>query len=188
MEVILVKQVRKLGSVGNIINVKRGFARNFLIPQGFALASTTANKKVFEQNKEEFAAQNAENKKQAEKLAESLSGKDVAFIRQAAIDGKLFGSITSKEIAKKLLEEGHKVHYSHIYLNEAIKHLGVVEVTLHLHSDVNAYIVVNVARSEAEAMEALNNYKNPNVATTEEKSEQPDLEAVEEKSEQPDLA
>lgn len=169
MEVILIKPVRKLGTkVGEIVKVKNGFGRNFLIPQGFAVRATEANKKVIEDKKREFEARDAETKKEAVALQKKIEGKDITFIVQASADGRLFGSVGSKEIAKELGKHGHEVCASCVDIASSIKTLSVSKVPLVLHHDVVTHIIVNVARSESEAVDALREFKNPTVKKKEE--------------------
>lgn len=161
MKVILLKPVRKLGKIGEEVDVKPGFGRNFLVPQGFAVRATEANRVVIAEQKKDLEAKNAEAKKVAEALSAKIIGKDFTFIRQSAADGRLFGSVANKEIAKTLSDAGYEIAHSHIHLDKPIKNLGVHEVSLILHSDVISNIIINVARSESEAIDALREYKDP---------------------------
>lgn len=174
MEVILVKPVRKLGTIGSVVIVKDGFGRNFLIPQGFAVRATSANKKIIEDRKIELEAQDAEAKVLATSLKSNVEGTAITFIVQAAADGRLFGSVGAKEIVKELSKKGHKIEHSHVELVSAIKSLGVINVPLTLHHEVESFVIVNIARSESEATEALiefKNAKNDNSAIQEEITE-----------------
>ncbi|MBP7189953.1 MAG: 50S ribosomal protein L9 [Rickettsiaceae bacterium] len=161
MKVILLKPVRKLGKIGETVDVKPGFGRNFLVPQGFAVRATESNKKLIEARKSELEAKNKEAKKYAEEIAKKVEGKDFTFIRQSAADGRLFGSVSGREIAKVLLDAGYEVSYANVHLESPIKNLGVFEVHLVLHSEVTSNIIVNVARSSSEAVDALRAFKNP---------------------------
>lgn len=167
MKVVLLKPVRKLGKIGDIVEVKPGFGRNFLIPQAFAVRATESNQKMIEEQKKDLEAKNAEAKKQAEAVSAKISGKDFTFICQSAADGRLFGSVSNKEIAKTVAQAGYEISYGNIHLDKPIKNLGIHEVSIILHSDVITNIVVNVARSESEAMESLKEFKNPTVKNVE---------------------
>lgn len=163
MKVVLLKPVRKLGKIGEIVEVKPGFGRNFLIPQSFAVRATESNQKMIEEQKKDLEAKNAEAKKQAEALSAKIVGKDFTFICQSAADGRLFGSVSNKEIAKIVAASGYEISHSAIHLDKPIKNLGIHEVSIVLHSDVITKIIVNVARSESEAIESLKEFKNPTV-------------------------
>ncbi len=171
MEVILLKPVRRLGKIGELVSVKDGFGRNFLLPQGVAVRATAANKEMIEEKKHELEAKNAETKIYAEKLAAEISGLDITFIRQAAADGRLFGSVAGKEIAAALAEAGHQVTHSEVVLDKPIKNLGVSRVTLALHTDVTTEVIVNVSRSDSEAIDALRDFKEGKSQTSLEKAE-----------------
>lgn len=180
MKVVLLKPVHKLGKIGDIVEVSPGFGRNFLIPKLFAVRATEANKKVIEEQKKELEAKNAEDIKQAELISSKISGKDFTFICQSAADGRLFGSVSTKEIAKTLSDNGYAVSYSSIHLDKPIKTLGVHEVSVILHSDVVCSIIINVARSESEAIESLRVFKNP--VKSVEKEEQYNIQELSEDS------
>ena len=157
MEVILLERVEKLGAIGEIVTVKDGYARNFLIPSGVALRATAKNKEEFEARKAEIEAENEEKKSLATKLAEQLEGKFFVLIMQAGEDGRLFGSVTARNIAKLInIEEVVDSEISHkiIRTNASIKYLGVYAVKLILHPDVIVSVNINVARSSTEAVEA----------------------------------
>lgn len=177
MKVILLKPVRKLGKIGEEVEVKPGFGRNFLVPEGFAVRATEANRLVIADQKKDLEAKNSEAKKVAEALSAKISGKDFTFIRQSAADGRLFGSVANKEIAKTLSDAGYEISYSHIHLDKPIKNLGVYEVSLILHSEVLTNVIINVARSESEAVDALREYKDP---STKAKSEEVEITTTEE--------
>lgn len=168
MKVILVKPVRKLGKIGDAVEVKPGFGRNFLLPQGFAVRATDTNMKMIESQKHELEAKNAEARDIATGLATKIKGKDFTFIRQSAADGRLFGSVGNKEIAKILVDSGYEVSHGQVELEKPIKTLGVYNVSLVLHTDVTVGIIVNVARSDSEAIDALREFKNPKEAEGEE--------------------
>lgn len=161
MKVILLKPVRKLGKIGEEVAVKPGFGRNFLVPQGFAVRATEANRAVIAEQRSDLEAKNAEAKKVAEALSAKIVGKDFTFIRQSAADGRLFGSVANKEVSKTLNDAGYEILHSQVHMDKPIKNLGVYEVSLILHSDVTTKVIINVARSESEAVDALKEFKNP---------------------------
>ena len=160
MLVVLVKPVRKLGRIGEIVSVKDGFGRNYLIPEGYAVRATEANKKMVEEKKRELEEQNIAAKNDAAKLQQKIDGKDVTFIMQASADGRLFGSVGNREIAKALSTAGYDINYSQVSIASPIKTLGVFDVALVLHTEVTASVVVNIARSDSEAVDALREFKN----------------------------
>ncbi|MBN8544292.1 MAG: 50S ribosomal protein L9 [Alphaproteobacteria bacterium] len=147
MQVILLEKIARLGSVGDTVTVKPGFARNFLLPQKKALRATEQNKAFFESKRAVLEKQNAEAKTAAEKLASGMKNLSVTIIRQAAEDGKLYGSVAVRDIAEALAEAGHKVERRLIDLNNAIKALGVYEAVINLHPEVQVALKVNVARN-----------------------------------------
>jgi len=147
MDVILLERISRLGSVGDVVKVKNGFARNFLFPQKKALRATDENKKVFESKRAVLEKQNAESKAVAEKRAAGMQNLSVSIIRQASEDGKLYGSVAVRDIAQALEEAGHSVERRYIDLTTAIKSLGVYEATVHLHPEVEVKVQIQVARS-----------------------------------------
>lgn len=151
MEVILLEHVEKLGKMGDIVNVKNGFARNYLLPQNKALRATDANKAVYEKQKAALEAHNKALFEEASKKAEALQGFSAVLIRQAAETGQLYGSVTIRDIAAAVKEAGFDVERRCVYLEKPIKDLGVYEVRLNLHPEVSQKILVNVARTEDEA-------------------------------------
>jgi large subunit ribosomal protein L9 len=151
MEVILLERIGKLGQMGEIVRVKDGFARNFLLPRGKALRATADNKKRFEGMKAELEAKNLELKGEAGKLASTLDGKTYVVLRQASETGQLFGSVSTRDIASLIKASGADVGRSQIVLNAPIKTIGQYKVPLALHSEVEMSITVTVARSEDEA-------------------------------------
>jgi large subunit ribosomal protein L9 len=151
MEVILLERIGKLGQMGEIVRVKDGFARNFLLPRGKALRATADNKKRFEGMKAELQAKNLELKGEAGKLASKLDGKTYVVLRQASETGQLFGSVSTRDIASLLNAGGAEVSRSQIVLNAPIKTIGQYKVPLALHSEVEVSVTVTVARSEDEA-------------------------------------
>ncbi|HEX8365188.1 MAG TPA: 50S ribosomal protein L9 [Allosphingosinicella sp.] len=151
MEVILLERIEKLGAIGDVVNVKPGFARNFLLPNGKALRANEANRKVFEANREKIEATNAERRSAAEKDSKTIEGASVLLIRQASNTGQLYGSVSARDLAEALEAQGHNVAKNQIVLDRPIKALGVQDVRVALHPEVSVTIRVNVARSPEEA-------------------------------------
>jgi large subunit ribosomal protein L9 len=151
MDVILLERVGKLGQMGDVVRVKDGFARNFLLPRGKALRATADSKSKFEGMKAELQVRNLELKGGAEKVAATLDGKTIVVIRQASEAGQLFGSVTPRDIAGMLNADGAEVNRSQVTLNAPIKTIGLYKVPLALHPEVETNITVIVARSAGEA-------------------------------------
>ena len=151
MEVILLERVEKLGGIGDVVKVKNGFARNYLLPNKKALRANDANKKVFEANRAKIESDNAERRTEAEKAAKGVDGKTVKLIRQASNTGHLYGSVSARDIVEALEADGAKVTKSQIVLARPIKGIGVHEVKVALHPEVSVNVKVNVARSPEEA-------------------------------------
>ncbi|MCF6214845.1 MAG: 50S ribosomal protein L9 [Emcibacter sp.] len=151
MEIILLERVRKLGQIGDIVTVKDGYARNFLLPEKKALRSTKANKAYFETQRVGIEARNLEAKSQAEAVAEKLNGAAAILIRQAGESGNLYGSVSARDIAASLNEQDLKIERSQVVLDHAVKYLGIYTIQIKLHAEVMANISINVARSLAEA-------------------------------------
>jgi large subunit ribosomal protein L9 len=151
MDVILLERVEKLGRIGDVVSVKPGFARNFLLPRGKALRATDANKAKFEAQRATIEADNAKRREAAEAQAATMTDVSVVLIRQASNAGALYGSVSARDIADAITEAGHKVAKSAIVLDKPIKTLGVTEVKLVLHPEVALSAKVNVARSPEEA-------------------------------------
>jgi large subunit ribosomal protein L9 len=151
MEVILLERVEKLGAIGDVVNVKNGFARNYLLPNKKALRANEANRKLFEANRSRIEADNAERKADAEKSSTGVDGKTVQLIRQASNTGQLYGSVSARDIAEALEGVGAKVGKSQIVLDRPIKAIGLHEVKIALHPEVAVTVKVNVARSPEEA-------------------------------------
>jgi large subunit ribosomal protein L9 len=151
MEVILLERIGKLGQMGDVVRVKDGFARNFLLPRGKALRATADNKKRFEDMKAELQSKNLELKGEAGALAGKLDGKTYVVLRQASEGGQLFGSVSTRDIAGLLKTDGAEVDRSQIVLNAPIKTIGQYKVPLALHPEVEVSITVTVARSADEA-------------------------------------
>jgi large subunit ribosomal protein L9 len=151
MDVILLERVEKLGAIGDVVKVKDGFARNFLLPRKKALRANAANKKVFEANRERIEADNASRRSDAETEAKTLEGVSVTLIRQSSNTGQLYGSVAVRDLIEALVADGHKVDKSQIALNRPIKAIGLHEVKVALHPEVSVTVKVNVARSPEEA-------------------------------------
>jgi large subunit ribosomal protein L9 len=151
MDVILLERVEKLGKIGDVVSVKAGFARNYLLPRNKALRANDANKKVFEANRAKIESDNASRRTDAEKEAKTIDGTTVTLIRQASNTGQLYGSVSARDLAEALEAEGHKVAKSAIVLDRPIKSIGLAEVKVVLHAEVSVSVKVNVARSPEEA-------------------------------------
>ena len=151
MEVILLERVAKLGQMGDVVRVKDGYARNFLLPLGKALRANAANKKQFEAQRAQLEARNLELKSEAQKIAEKLDGKTFVVIRQAGETGQLYGSVSTRDIADVVTTGGFSVSRNQVAIFTPIKTLGMHAVPVQLHPEVDAKITVNVARSPEEA-------------------------------------
>jgi large subunit ribosomal protein L9 len=151
MDVILLERVEKLGAIGDVVTVKNGFARNYLLPNKKALRANAANKKVFEANRAKIETDNADKRTEAEAASKGIEGKTVKLIRQASNTGQLYGSVSARDIVDALDIEGAKVTKSQVVLDHPIKAIGVHEVRIALHPEVSVAVKVNVARSPEEA-------------------------------------
>ncbi len=151
MQVILLERIGSLGQMGDIVNVKNGYARNFLLPQGKALRATEANQAEFEKQRVQLEARNLELKKEAESVREKLNGQQFVIIRQAGDTGQLYGSVSTRDISVLVTEGGISLDRRQIELQSPIKALGIHSVQITLHPEVGVEITVNVARSEDEA-------------------------------------
>jgi len=151
MDVILLERVSKLGAMGEVVRVKDGYARNFLLPQGKALRATAANKEKFERDRAELEVRNAERRQSAEGLSGDLDGKSFVLLRQAGESGQLYGSVSSRDIAEAASETGVAVVRSQVQLESPIKTIGIYQVAIALHPEVTVMVRVNVARSADEA-------------------------------------
>lgn len=151
MEVILLERVEKLGAMGQIVKVKEGYARNYLLPQGKALRATDANRQKFEHQRSEFEARNAERRSGAEGEAHKLNGKSFVILRQAGESGQLYGSVTTRDIAGLASTTGLEVERTQVLLDQPIKTIGLYKVRIALHPEVVTEVQVNVARSQDEA-------------------------------------
>ena len=151
MDVVLLERVEKLGQMGDVVKVKDGFARNFLLPKGKALRATKRNMERFETERAQLEARNLELKKEAEAVAKTLNGARFVAIRQASDAGALYGSVTSRDIAELCTEGGFTIARTQVVLTSPVKELGMHDVRVILHPEVSATITINVARSPDEA-------------------------------------
>ncbi|TFL19741.1 50S ribosomal protein L9 [Jannaschia formosa] len=151
MQLILLERVAKLGQMGDVVDVKPGYARNFLLPQGKALTASEANIAAFEGRKAQLEADNLESKKEAEAMAKRLDGEQFVVIRQASDSGALYGSVSTRDAAEVATAAGFKLNRGQVSLNAPIKELGLHTVTVILHPEVEVEIELNVARSPEEA-------------------------------------
>jgi large subunit ribosomal protein L9 len=151
MDVILLERVEKLGAIGDVVKVKDGYARNFLLPNKKALRSNEANRKVFEANRARIESDNAARRADAEKDAGSFKDASITLIRQASNTGQLYGSVAVRDLVDALNADGHKVAKAAIVLDKPIKAIGLYEVKVALHPEVSVTVKVNVARSPEEA-------------------------------------
>ena len=151
MEVILLERVEKLGAIGDVVTVKNGFARNYLLPNKKALRANETNRKLFETNRKKIEADNADRRVEAEKAAKGVEGKTVQLIRQASNTGQLYGSVSARDIVDALAADGAQVTKSQIVLDRPIKGIGMHDVKVALHPEVAVTVRVNVARSPEEA-------------------------------------
>ena len=151
MQIILLERVEKLGNIGDIVTVKDGYARNFLLPNKKALRSNQANLKVFEANRERLEKENAERRSDAAKQGETLDGTEIVLIRASSNSGQLYGSVSVRDIVQGLEEKGHKIDKRQVILGSPIKTIGMFDVTVALHPEVHVTVKANVARSPDEA-------------------------------------
>lgn len=151
MDIILLERVENLGKIGDVVTVKDGYARNYLLPNKKALRATEANRKYFEAQKKEIEARNKKLMEEAGKLAKKVEKARVVVLRQAGDTGQLYGSVTSRDISHELKEQGLEVESGKIILDKPIKEVGVYDVSIHLHPEVSVTLKVNVARSSEEA-------------------------------------
>ena len=151
MKVVLLERVDNLGAIGDVVTVKDGFARNFLLPRDKALRATSKNLEKFELDRAAIEARNEKNKDAAQKIADKVDGQSYVMIRQAGETGQLYGSVAGRDVAEAIQAEGGKVERSQVVLNTAIKNLGVHEVPVRLHAEVRASVKINIARSMDEA-------------------------------------
>ena len=151
MEIILLERIEKLGTIGDVVNVKDGYARNFLLPNKKALRANEANRKVFEANRERLETENAARRDEAAKAGADVDGTELVLIRSSSNSGQLYGSVNVRDIAEALKEKGFDINKSQIVLERPIKTLGLFDVRVALHPEVHVTVKVNVARSDDEA-------------------------------------
>jgi large subunit ribosomal protein L9 len=151
MEVILLERISRLGQMGETVRVKDGFARNFLLPKGKALRANEANKKKFEGQRAQLEARNLERKSEAQTVADKLDGKSFIVVRAAGETGQLYGSVSTRDIADLLTAEGFSVARNQVELNQPIKAIGLTNLAIALHPEVEVTITLNIARSADEA-------------------------------------
>lgn len=151
MQVILLERIGRLGQMGDVVNVRDGYARNFLLPQKKALRATADNLKQFESQRAQLEATNLEQKKEAEAVAEKLGGQVFAAIRSAGDTGQLYGSVSTRDLAEVVTEGGFTIDRNQVVLERPIKTLGLHEVTISLHPEVQVKVTINVARTADEA-------------------------------------
>jgi large subunit ribosomal protein L9 len=151
MDVILLERVEKLGQIGDVVTVKNGFARNYLLPRNKALRANEANRKLFEANKAKIVADNDAKRTDAEAASKGIDGASVTLIRQASNTGQLYGSVAVRDVVEALVADGKKVTKQQVVLDKPIKAIGVYDVKVSLHPEVSVTVKVNVARSPEEA-------------------------------------
>ena len=155
MEVILLERIEKLGQMGDVVNVKPGFARNFLLPKSKALRKTKQNLEHFEKQKAQLEADNLTNKKEASEVGAKLAGLTVTIIRAAGESGQLYGSVTSRDIAEAVSKRGIKIAKQQVTLDRALKTLGLEPIRVSLHPEISVEIVANIARTDEEAKQQI---------------------------------
>ena len=151
MEVILLERVAKLGQMGETVKVRSGYARNFLLPRGKALRATEANKKHFDAQRAQLEARNLERRKEAEAVGEKLNGQSFIILRQSGETGVLYGSVSTRDLAEIMTQNGFTVDRNQIAINQPIKTIGLHNVPVALHPEVEVNVTINVARSPEEA-------------------------------------
>ena len=155
MEVILLERIEKLGQMGDVVNVKAGFARNYLLPQNKALRKTKQNLTRFESQRAQLEAENLTKKTEAEKIADKLKGMKITILRAAGETGQLYGSVTSRDIAETVTESGVSINRNQVILNRALKVLGLEPIRISLHPEVSVEVIANIARNKDEAEQQL---------------------------------
>jgi len=151
MDIILLERIGSLGNIGDVVSVKDGYARNFLLPQKKALRANEANKQVFEANRERLEKENAERRGDAEKQGQKVDGVEIVLIRASSNAGHLYGSVNVRDVVAGLAEQGHEIDKRQVIMGHPIKTLGMHDVTVALHPEVHVTVKANVARSEDEA-------------------------------------
>lgn len=151
MQIILLERIEKLGQMGDLVNVKPGYARNYLLPKGKALRANKANMERFESERTQREAENLAKRSEAETEAKKMDGLAVSMVRAASEMGQLFGSVTSRDIADAVSEAGFTINRSQVVMDRSIKTLGLTDTRIRLHPEVSVFVTVNIARSLAEA-------------------------------------
>jgi len=151
MEIILLERVANLGMIGDVVTVRDGYARNFLLPQKKALRANDANRQVFEANRDRLEAENAEKRTEAEKHGAKVEGAEIVLIRAASNSGQLYGSVNVRDVAIALSDKGHDIDKKQVIMGAPIKTIGMFNVTISLHPEVEVTVKANVARSDDEA-------------------------------------
>lgn len=151
MDIILLERIGNLGNIGDVVTVKDGYARNFLLPQKKALRANEANRKVFEANRDRLEKDNAERRVEAEKQGEKVAGAEVVLIRASSNAGQLYGSVNVRDIVLGLADQGHQIDKKMVVMGHPIKTIGMHDVTIALHPEVHVTVKANVARSDDEA-------------------------------------
>jgi large subunit ribosomal protein L9 len=151
MQVVLLERVEKLGQIGDVVKVKDGFARNYLLPKKKALRATNANLAFFETQRTQLEARNLERRKEAEQVGEKLKGKIFVLLRQAGDRGQLYGSVSPRDIAEAITSGGFSIARTQVPIDKAIKNIGLHEISVVLHPEVRVPVNINVARTEDEA-------------------------------------
>jgi large subunit ribosomal protein L9 len=177
MQVVLLERIEKLGQMGDVVTVKDGFARNYLVPHGKALRATKTNLAEFERRRVQLEAVNLQRKEEATKLAARIDGRSVVIVRQAGEGGQLYGSVNARDIAAAFTEGGLTFERSQVQLPAALKTLGIHQVRIRLHPDVAAFVAVNIARTPEEA-EVQADPERAAAAVAAEQTQQPALSEV----------
>lgn len=178
MQIILLERVEKLGQLGDVVTVKPGYARNFLLPQGKAIRASKANLEKFEQERADRETQNANQRSDAESRASSMSDLTVNLVRAASEMGQLFGSVSSRDIATAVTEAGHAVDKRQVVMDKAIKTLGLFPIRVNLHSEVSITVTVNIARSLEEA-ETQAQLGRAVISSDQDDEDEPEMQAAE---------
>ena len=153
MDIILLERVEKLGQMGELVSVKSGYARNYLLPQGKAVFASKENIKVFEERKAQLEGENITKKNEAQKLADSIKFNEVVIIRAASESGQLYGSVSAKDISQAVSEAGLSINKNQVVLNKSLKTLSYEDISIRLHPEVQFNLKLNIARSPEEAKE-----------------------------------
>ena len=153
MDIILLERVEKLGQIGDLVSVKSGFARNYLLPQGKAVFASKENIKLFEERKSQLEGENIKRKNEAQKVADNIKFNEVVIIRAASESGQLYGSVSAKDIAEALSGAGLSINKNQVILNKSLKALSYEDISIRLHPEVEFSVKLNIARSSEEAKE-----------------------------------